>query len=398
VQRDRQQAEGHRPGLVRRLRADAADHRHDDRRAHRAAAASAAGRGRGGAQTDAPAQCRNNAQDIGETDVDCGGTLCPKCIDGKKCVAGTDCVGGFCDAVTQTCKTPTCSDNQLNGAETDIDCGGPNCQRCTVGRKCAVGGDCQSGACANGLCVCPAGMVVIPTNQALGGSYCMEATEVTLGDYNAFVVANQPVRFQPPGCNELTDGGPPQNLTYVPSGDWPPSAGQLSNPVHYVDWCDAYAYCKWKGRQLCGNIKGGTNPQSLASSIANSAWFNACSAQGQNTYPYSGDFDALACNGGTLDGGPVGVAPSTAAGRCQGGFVGLYHMSGNVAEWEDSCPQSGTDAGPAPSASDMCLVRGGSYASNNDSAALACDAGRTVQRIPTNNADLADVGFRCCVY
>jgi formylglycine-generating enzyme required for sulfatase activity len=345
----------------------------------------------------APPQCRNNAQDLGETDVDCGGTLCGKCIDGKKCVAGSDCVGGFCDAITQSCKTPSCTDTQQNGTETDIDCGGLNCQRCTVGRKCSVGTDCQSGVCTGGLCTCPQGMVVIPTNQALGGSYCMEQTEVTLSDYNAFVVANQPVRFQPPGCNEAVDGGAPRNTTYVPSGDWPPAAPQLGNPVHYVDWCDAYAYCKWKGRQLCGNIKGGANPQALANNIANSAWFNACSAQGQNAYPYAGGFNPSACNGGN-DAGAPGVGPSVTAGTCQGGFVGLWQMSGNVAEWEDSCPQAGTDAGPPPSATDLCLVRGGAYTANFDPAGLACNANRSVQRVPANNADLADIGFRCCVY
>lgn len=47
---------------------------------------------------------------------------------------------------------PRCDDGLQDGDETGIDCGGPgSCPRCGVGRHCAHGTDCQSGACA-GTC------------------------------------------------------------------------------------------------------------------------------------------------------------------------------------------------------------------------------------------------------
>jgi len=45
-----------------------------------------------------PATCSNGAQDPGETDVDCGGALCPACGWAKACVTDTDCQSGFCVA------------------------------------------------------------------------------------------------------------------------------------------------------------------------------------------------------------------------------------------------------------------------------------------------------------
>ena len=53
------------------------------------------------------------------------------------------------------CASPGCDDGKKNGAETDLDCGGPDCDGCKVGADCLVDGDCQSMVCKNNLCVAP---------------------------------------------------------------------------------------------------------------------------------------------------------------------------------------------------------------------------------------------------
>jgi hypothetical protein len=47
---------------------------------------------------------------------------------------------------------PLCYDGIWNQDETDVDCGGKICERCSPGKSCFVDGDCQIGACTNRIC------------------------------------------------------------------------------------------------------------------------------------------------------------------------------------------------------------------------------------------------------
>lgn len=53
-----------------------------------------------------PTPCTNNEKDGKETDVDCGGGECKKCSAGKQCNGGGDCVSGGCNAADKTCSDP----------------------------------------------------------------------------------------------------------------------------------------------------------------------------------------------------------------------------------------------------------------------------------------------------
>lgn len=393
--------------------------------------------GDAGEDVSEPPTCNNTIKDGAETDVDCGGNVCKKCFDGKACIANTDCLGGGPNnmgaCLNNVCVTPKCNDLNVNGDETDVDCGGSICARCTIGKRCTTGKDCVSGACTTtGSCACPAGMTEV-SKQGGNGAYCIDQTEVTKFQYNKFITANVNINDQIAVCK------PPTNTIFVPRAAWPPVENGTANiqnppagfylsfnyslPVHYVDWCDAHAYCKWANKQLCGSVTGGAVAPDLADSADAGAWYNACSAQGVNQWPYSSNSFDSRCNGIYRDsdgGGPYpqfngygfavnkdegihqlnngdvnGNASQFLFAQCAGGVTGLYQMSGNVAEWEDSCD------GASPTS--KCRVRGGSFFANNDPTTLSCKGNRTEQRVPPDlgNADtdvLRDVGFRCCLY
>ena len=407
------------------------------------AAADGATEGGVDAAVDVAGHCNNATQDGDETDVDCGGS-CLGCAQDKKCAQGSDCAEGVCDDLAKTCKGPTCVDSVKNGSETDKDCGGLNCGPCDDNLACDGPSDCKSAVCSSNICqepscgdnvkngietdtdcggTCPAdcalgqgcvgnfdcasnncvkkqcqcavGMVIAPATG--GGAYCIDEYEVSYADYTKFWQANPPANQQIAQCQ--------WNTSYTPPKNWPAPLKQEDWPVRNVDWCDAVAYCKWAGKRLCGKIGGGSVPQGDYNKHTVSQWHNGCTA-GANVYPYGQAYDSGLCIGAEYkyymnqanQTDPIystthpmfpgnrkhsNTIPKTPAQWCQGAAPGLFDMSGNVAEWEDSC--SGT-AGPA----DTCRIRGGSWL--DLAPALTCAANRTAAR----NAAPDDVGFRCC--
>ena len=96
--------------------------------------------------------CATGKQDGQETDVDCGGPLCQKCDDGKGCGNHSDCKSGVCDSQTESCAAPKCDDIVKNGVETDVDCGGGTCAKCVNLKQCKINADCVSDFCDSGIC------------------------------------------------------------------------------------------------------------------------------------------------------------------------------------------------------------------------------------------------------
>jgi hypothetical protein len=328
----------------------------------------------------AEATCQDGVENGDESAVDCGGKCASKCADGATCNGAADCQSDVC--LNGKCAKPACDDNVKNGNESDKDCGGSCSAKCDLGQQCSTATDCGSKTCVQAgalqTCACPVGMTIIPV--AMGGQFCIDRTEVSYAQYNQFWQAN-------PNVGQAAYCG--WNASFTPSEGWPPTPAQMGNPVVHVDWCDAAAYCQWRGKHLCGAILGGSNGYADYTDAGKSEWFDACTAEGQYEYPYGHAYDANRCVGvDSGNSGPVAVTDQQGTkvedSPCAGGAADLYHMSGNVAEWEDSCDaQAGT--------SDSCRVRGGSYESGQTD--LLCGADASL----TRGGSSATVGFRCCL-
>src|SRR5256885_7307861 len=177
------------------------------------------------------------------------------------------------------------------------------------------------------------------------GSFCIDATEVTNRQYQAFLTAKgKDLRGQAPACVGV-------NLDFTPDqsrNHWPYNPDHADNPVVGVDWCDSWAFCDWAGKRLCGKI-GTAEPVPFDFAIDHtmSQWVSACEHGGDRGYPYGTTYDATACY--------FTIGPETSAvsmyPKCVGGYPGLFDMTGNVEEWIDSCQ------------GDTCQAFGGSFQS-----------------------------------
>lgn len=235
-------------------------------------------------------------------------------------------------------------------------------------------------------------------------SVWIDATEVTQGQYRAFLDATgggTDVGDQPVYCEWNTSYVPDEGCYVRGLADermLDETLGCDSRPQTCVDWCDAYMYCQWAGKHLCGSTRsdppGGRLSLELGATT-DSEWYVACSSGGPNRYS-PGEFEDVSRNCNVLEcqsqdtclydeqefpSGTV-VAPGTMAG-CQSPsslYDGVYDLSGNVGEWDNSCDgETGPD--------DACAARGGNYLN-----ALPCDTPLT----PARSATQAFLGFRCC--
>jgi formylglycine-generating enzyme required for sulfatase activity len=176
--------------------------------------------------------------------------------------------------------------------------------------------------------------------QLAAQPFCIDATEVTSAQYAAFLAAT--------GEGSQTAGQPTAcgwNTSYLPSSDglaWPYAAGRENRPVVNVDWCDARAFCKWAGKRLCGKIGGGPLVGwSAGAAPSTSQWTNACSRGGQLQYPYGSTWNSQACNTSAPSEKAQYIADVMHFSRCEGGYQGVFDLSGNVEEWVDACDKNG---------------------------------------------------------
>jgi formylglycine-generating enzyme len=251
-----------------------------------------------------------------------------------------------------------------------------------------------SGGSAGNPAMCPLllhGAILVEIPKPGGGIFCIDRSEVTNSDYAAFLATKPSTLVQSSECSANVDFAPASDATSCTQYD---PLNKPKVPVACVNWCDAKAYCAWAGKRLCGKIGGGANAPADFANASKSEWFTACSHAGALKFPYgaSGDiYDGSACVGADHGSLRPSAVPTAS---CQGGYDGVFDMSGNVSEWENSCAAS-------TGLSDQCSYRGGSYLDldTGTTPSLLCNSGTsTTPKAVTKARSTRDkeIGFRCC--
>ena len=224
-----------------------------------------------------------------------------------------------------------------------------------------------------------------PSMVKLPQGYCIDSTEVTRSQYAAWlstISANAINTQDSTNCSWNTTFTP--DATCMASSDVCQGTACGNHPQACVDWCDAYVYCKGVGKRLCGAIAGGQVAFASYADSTTSQWYSACSSAGTFAYPYGNTRSTTICNGpdywaanATLTTTSVG---SLTGCQAPSPYDGVYDLSGNVDEWEDSCDGTGRTS--------LCRIRGGAFAMSG----LACGD----QAEATRGLASGVVGFRCC--
>jgi formylglycine-generating enzyme required for sulfatase activity len=236
-------------------------------------------------------------------------------------------------------------------------------------------------------------MVLIPWPD--GSAYCIDEREAVYAEYKQFLDAKgDDFSGQPPECA--------WNDSFVPG--WEDAAHEIpqcsvwlidtepDRAANCMDFCDAWAYCAWTGKRLCG-VRGadpgkvtmvGVTEIEQAAPTLNSEWFNVCTQGGATKYPYADAYEPGRC----IDQAKIDTEGEDSAlavrdavdSRCHGTnppYDAIYNMSGSVQQWLNICYTGG------------CVSQGGRWHKET----LSCEQNFGIASIRDANVVK---GVRCC--
>ncbi len=300
----------------------------------------------------------------------CFGKTPQGCDDGNACTADACSAGG--------CTHPPMPDWTICGAN----------------QVCNGSGACAEVASSEGMTLIPGGIFWMGCNSAKDGgcgsdespqhkvtlsSYYIDLTETTVASYKSCVDAG--------ACSVPSATQPTTYATYP---------GLTNNPVNFVTWDQASAYCAWKGGRLPSEAEWEMAARGSCEKNGSASTDPAC-ATAMRTYPWGEA--AATCAYAVISNGTDGCGKNATAavGSLPAGDspYGLHDTAGNVWEWtRDSYDQayyaSSPQLDPYDNASITArVIRGGSH---SDSAFSVHAAHRSPD--PPSSAD-GLVGFRC---
>jgi sulfatase modifying factor 1 len=233
----------------------------------------------------------------------------------------------------------------------------------------------DAGACgrigAGGMARAGPDMVQIDSDL---GSYCIDTTEVTVGQFNEYILDSGVMVDTPGECD-----------AEVPTPFVDNDASDLDLPMGDLGECHAWSYCRWAGKRLCGAIGDGGSV--IGVTLQDTEWGYACINGKLNlAYPYGKTYDPEACNTDNADGGPVPVRSKTGCHGTTPPFDRIYDMVGNVEEFVDDLQGNGS----------VVNALGGAW--NTSGSRLEGYGGGCLYGDPFNGVifDFPTSGFRCC--
>jgi formylglycine-generating enzyme len=216
------------------------------------------------------------------------------------------------------------------------------------------------------------------------GKMCIDSTEVTQAQYQAFLDASPTIEFELEQCDGRVDFEPKTDGFWCRLEDPLDPVNRANQPVACIDYCNAWAFCKWAGKRLCGGADGvgvlldpeDWQLEDYIGDPLNSEWAFVCSDGGRTPLPNGSEAGRHHCADERVN--DVGTS------NCEGP-AGVHDLAGNVAEWAEICRDLGDNV--------ECAMLGGgavdvTYRGEESVGCYGVTAGFW--------SELTAVGFRCC--